>query len=162
MQRARALALTAGPALLLLGGCGADSQVTGSSDGTRTIDVTMVDNAFQPASLRVEEGETVVLRFRNGGTVTHEAVLGDEATQEAHHEEMAATSTTVARSTDDEMEGMDHGGDGDGGGAAIGVSVEPGQTAELTHTFDHGGTLVLGCHEPGHWEDGMKATVEIR
>ena len=31
----------------------------------------------------------------------------------------------------------------------------------LTHTFSEVGTYIIGCHEPGHWESGMKATVEV-
>ena len=41
------------------------------------------------------------------------------------------------------------------------MSVEPGETAELTHTFDQPGQTLIGCHQPGHYTGGMKVTVNI-
>jgi len=40
------------------------------------------------------------------------------------------------------------------------VTVSPGRRAEMRHRFDEAGPVLLGCHQPGHWEAGMKATVE--
>ena len=31
----------------------------------------------------------------------------------------------------------------------------------MTHTFEQGGTVYLACHEPGHWEAGMKSTIQV-
>jgi uncharacterized cupredoxin-like copper-binding protein len=41
------------------------------------------------------------------------------------------------------------------------VTVEPGERATLTRTFDAPGSVVVGCHQPGHWESGTKATVTV-
>ena len=41
------------------------------------------------------------------------------------------------------------------------VTVEPGREATLTEVFDRAGTVVIGCHQPGHWESGMRATVDV-
>jgi uncharacterized cupredoxin-like copper-binding protein len=41
------------------------------------------------------------------------------------------------------------------------VKVGPGETAELTWRFDETGTLLYGCHEPGHYEGGMVGTIEV-
>jgi uncharacterized cupredoxin-like copper-binding protein len=40
------------------------------------------------------------------------------------------------------------------------VSVEPGDTVELVHTFEAVSTRI-GCHGPGHWEAGMKMDIDI-
>src|SRR5215216_5769310 len=56
----------------------------------RTVDVVMRDNAFSPASVEVAAGETVTFAFRNDGAVTHDAVIGDEAAQAEHEDEMRA------------------------------------------------------------------------
>jgi uncharacterized cupredoxin-like copper-binding protein len=54
--------------------------------------------------------------------------------------------------------GHSHGGMGhDGSGNA--VTVPPGTSADLTYTFSADSAVVIGCHEPGHWASGMKATV---
>jgi uncharacterized cupredoxin-like copper-binding protein len=42
-----------------------------------------------------------------------------------------------------------------------GTSVQPGQTATLTHTFTTAGSTIIGCHEPGHYQAGMKLTVIV-
>ena len=48
------------------------------------------------------------------------------------------------------MGGMSHGHDN-------AVSVKPGKTGSLTMTFAEAGTLIVGCHEPGHYAAGMRA-----
>lgn len=135
-------------------GCGSDKSTSASSRGTtRTMDITMTDMAYTPAQMDVSKGETVTMRFRNNGTVKHEAMLGDNATQMRHHDEM--TASTMANG---------HGGGHDEtqpGGAPEVITVEPGMTGEITHTFSESGTILIGCHVPGHWEAGMKATVNI-
>jgi uncharacterized cupredoxin-like copper-binding protein len=148
---AAALIVSAG---LLLVACGNDS----STASGQAIDITMTDNAYQPTQLSVPKGETVTLRFVNDGTVRHEAVLGDAAQQEAHQQEMSASTM---------MDNMDmnpsSGGDpGNMAGDLDAVVVEPGQTGTITTTFDQSGVILIGCHQPGHWEAGMKATIHVR
>lgn len=135
-------------------GCGGDKATSASGRGaSRTEDITMTDNAYMPAQIQVTKGETVTMRFRNNGSVKHEAILGDNATQMRHHDEMTGPTAT-----------MEHGG-GHGGTPSEtspdAITVEPGMTGEMTHTFSESGTILIGCHEPGHWEAGMKATVNI-
>lgn len=45
--------------------------------------------------------------------------------------------------------------------AANVVSVEPGATGEITFTFAKVGTLLMGCHETGHYAAGMVGTINI-
>lgn len=42
-----------------------------------------------------------------------------------------------------------------------GITVEAGESGEMTYTFRAGDELLIGCHEPGHYEAGMKATVDV-
>ena len=53
------------------------------------------------------------------------------------------------------MGGMYHGGDSEV------LTVEPGDTGELSYTFDEAGPVQIGCHEPGHFEAGMVLDVEV-
>jgi uncharacterized cupredoxin-like copper-binding protein len=126
----------------------------------------MTDNEFSPAHLEVESGETVHLVFDNEGEATHDAVIGDEAAQATHEAEMraaeASDSSNAAESSHDPAAGMDHGSGGEGGEAEEGaVTLEPGESGEITHTFAAGDELIIGCHEPGHYEAGMKIAVEV-
>jgi len=56
-------------------------------------------------------------------------------------------------------DGMSH--DGMSETSADAVTVEAGKAGELTHTLTESGTVLIGCHEPGHGEGGMKATIKI-
>jgi uncharacterized cupredoxin-like copper-binding protein len=131
-------------AVLVLGACG-------SGDGTpavapagedRTVEVEMRDIAFAPTTLDVRAGEKVRFVFKNTGQVAHDAFIGDQAAQDAHEREM--------------REG--HGGHGKGSDA---VTVAPGKTAQLVHTFDRPGQIIVGCHQPGHYTGGMKVVVNV-
>lgn len=110
------------------------------------IEIEMVDNAYEPDAVEVAAGEEVTFVFENSGGAIHEAYVGDEAAQEEHSEVMASGG------------GMDHGG---GDGADEPVEVEPGSDGQLTYTFDEPGEYLIGCHQPGHYEDGMRMRVTV-
>jgi uncharacterized cupredoxin-like copper-binding protein len=119
---------------------------------TRTVDVEMRDVAYSPTSIPVRAGETVRFVFHNNGQAVHDAFLGDEAAQAEHEKEMRSDSSGSGSGG---MGGMG-GGHGDGG-----IKVEPGKTGELTHTFEKGQSVVIGCHEPGHYAAGMKLALTV-
>ena len=106
----------------------------------------MRDIAFSPDTVDVEAGETVTFVFENVGKIPHDAYVGDAGAQDEH--EM-------------EMQEMDEAGHGDHGAGADAVTVEPGKRGELTHTFEAGDRLLIGCHQPGHYAAGMKVTVNV-
>jgi uncharacterized cupredoxin-like copper-binding protein len=41
------------------------------------------------------------------------------------------------------------------------ATLSPGETRELSFTFGSAGSLIFGCHRPGHYAYGMKGTVRI-
>jgi uncharacterized cupredoxin-like copper-binding protein len=128
-------------------GC-ADKNSTSAAAGSATtqVEISMTDNAYSPTTVTVPRGEKVVLKFTNSGSVEHEAIIGDTTVQDDHAQEM--------------MDG--HAMSGMGGDASDRtVTVKPGKTAEITTTFDTAGALIIGCHEKGHYEAGMKATLKV-
>ncbi len=133
------------------GGAGAGGAKPGgaAAGAARTVEVDMVDISFEPGTLEVKRGEKVRFTFHNRGKLPHDAVIGDEQAQADHEKEMREA----------EGKGDEHGGHGHGGAKA--VTVEPGKTAELTHTFDEAGTTLIGCHQPGHYAAGMKVVVTV-
>ena len=137
--------------VLVAAACGGDddSDEASADDGTRTVEIEMVDIAFEPDTLEVEAGETVRFVFTNAGEIAHDAFIGDAAAQAGHEEEMS----------DDHAD--DHGDDGHGDEAEEALVLEPGDTGELTYTFEEAGTLEIGCHQPGHYEAGMTVDVEV-
>ena len=108
----------------------------------------MVDIAFAPDAVEVAEGETVRFVFSNRGEGTHDAFIGSPDAQAEHDADMRDG-------------GAAHGGHGHGDDDDDAVTVEPGDTAELTYTFDDPGTVEIGCHQPGHYAAGMKIAVEV-
>lgn len=152
-------------AVLVVGGCGGGSDhaslpsstmssstmssSTMSSQpaagaATRTVDIEMRDVAYSPTTVAVSAGETVRFVFHNAGQAMHDAFLGDEAAQAEHEKEMSS--------------GSDSGGMG---GGHDGIKVEPGKTGELTHTFQKGESVLIACHEPGHYAAGMKLAISV-
>jgi uncharacterized cupredoxin-like copper-binding protein len=174
----RVLAAATAAALLALAACGSgddDQSSDGggagglSSDTGRTVNIEMRDNEFSPTTIEVPAGQEVRLVFRNRGDVTHDAVVGDEAAQAEHEDEMRAAETDA--SDDGDMAGMGDGemGEGDtttgmGHGDETGeggITVDPGETGEITHTFEAGDQMLVGCHQEGHYDAGMKITVDV-
>jgi uncharacterized cupredoxin-like copper-binding protein len=141
-------------AAVLLAACGdgdSDSD-TATGSGTRTIEIEMRDIEFSPDEVSVEPGETVRFVFENTGAIPHDAFIGDQAAQDEHEMEM--------RDAEGEDGGMDM-GDEHGGDESGGITVEPGETGELTHTFREGDELLIGCHQAGHYEAGMRVMIDM-
>ena len=153
-------------AAAILAACGDDSD-TSVADGD-TIEFTMDDTFFTPDAIEVPAGATVTLAFTNEGELTHEAVVGDADFQEEHEAEMSAMPDEEGdehmdedmegmdedEAMDEDMEGMDH-------EAETAISLEPGESGEITYTFEDSGTIEIGCHEPGHYDAGMIAEVTV-
>jgi uncharacterized cupredoxin-like copper-binding protein len=121
--------------ILALAGCGGGEE----ESGPRVVEVSMTDFAFAPTTLEVDQGDVVVFRFTNDGTVSHEAVIGDEMFQMGHMDHQHLPGDTMPGS----------------------VLVAPGETAELPYVFSVPGTVLIGCHVDDHWDLGMRATIEV-
>lgn len=119
----------------------APSSAVSSAASTR-IEVALTDELrIEPASLTVPAGVPVTFVVSNTGAIQHEFYIGDEEAQAEHEQEMQAG-------------GMAH-------DEPAGISMAPGETKELTYTFAEPGETLAGCHEPGHYAGGMKATITV-
>jgi uncharacterized cupredoxin-like copper-binding protein len=119
------------------------ATATPSSAAAARIEVELTDTMLiEPATMTVPAGVPVTFVITNGGFLEHEFYLGDEAAQVAHEAEMLS------------MGGMTH-------DDPEGIAVGPGETKELTYTFEAPGETLAGCHVAGHYLAGMKATVVI-
>jgi uncharacterized cupredoxin-like copper-binding protein len=144
MEKLRVLAVLA---LLLTSGCaGSASQRTASGN---EIAITMRDSRFDPTEVSVKRGETVTFRFVNRGSLEHEAFIGSSKEQKAHERAM----NDDGDATGHEEHAMDENSS---------ITVKPGRSATLEHRFTDAGTTLIGCHVPGHYEGGMRMTVEVR
>lgn len=117
----------------------------------------MKDWVFLPDPVDVVPGETVLLHVVNGGLVVHEAVIGDQQVQDAWEaaEDAAADPppgpTPVVTVPGDV--------------AGIRIVVESGKRVDVVWAVPADAAavraLVLGCHIPGHWGQGMRAVIRI-
>ena len=146
--------------LLLSGACSGPGSrdpsdltlMPGTPDAPREVNLIAKDFLFLPEALELVPGETVRLQLVNGGLVVHEAVIGETAVQDAWE---AAESATVGAPP----------------GPTPVVSVAPevqgirlvvGSGERLDHTWTVPAdrpALIVGCHIPGHWAEGMRIPV---
>jgi uncharacterized cupredoxin-like copper-binding protein len=126
---------------------GSTGSTGASPAASRTVEVTMIDIAYEPKTLNVQRGERIEFVFHNQGKIAHDAFIGDTGAQGEHEKEM--------READPKDGGHM------GGSEAYAVTVEPGKTERLAYTFDKPGTIEIGCHQSGHYAAGMKVAVTV-
>lgn len=117
-----------------------------AADADRVIEMTAHDDfSFDPAQIIVTAGETITFRVTNVGNLPHDFTLGDEAVQDEHEAEMAEMAENGEMVHDEPNV----------------LSLPPGETHELTWHFTEPGTVLIGCHEIGHYAAGMIATITV-
>jgi uncharacterized cupredoxin-like copper-binding protein len=122
---------------------GATPVAPGEAVGATRVAVRLTDALrIEPETMRVPVGVPVTFVVTNVGVAPHEFVIGDEAAQLAHETTMGGRAT------------MDH-------DEPTAIGVAPGETKELTLTFDEPGEVLAGCHIPGHYAAGMRADISV-
>ena len=137
---------------------------------TRTVQVVMGDNFYEPETIPVKTGETVHFVIKNTGEFLHEFNIGTSTMHAAHQKEMAMMVEHGMLSTtgvDEKKMNMDHSKMAGMGHSMKhddpnSVLVEPGQSKELTWKFIKQTTLEFACNMPGHYEAGMVGKVNFQ
>lgn len=110
---------------------------------SRTVTIDMQDTMrFVPASVSVQQGETIRLVVRNTGAVPHELVLGTIKGLQEHAKAMQ------------KFPDMEH-------DEPNMLSVAPGKQGELIWHFTRAMTVDFACLRPGHFEAGMKGKIQV-
>lgn len=113
-----------------------------AEDADRTVKIVMSDKmTFDPDELDVKLGETITFDVVNEGMLPHELMVGNEASQLEHEEEMK------------DMGRHEH---------PNALLLDPGKKGSITWTFTDAGEVQMGCHVPGHYEAGMVGTINVR
>ena len=137
-----------------------------ASEITRTIEITMLDNLFEPESITVKKGETVKFIIKNKGEFVHEFNIGTAAMHAHHQEEMMMMmehGVLEADKINHDMMKMDM-----GGGKTMehndpnSVLLEPSKSAEIIWKFSKETELEFACNVPGHYESGMMGKVKFK
>ena len=115
---------------------GPGAPAVGTKDNPRVVHLDMTDAlAFDPNQVAVAMGETVKFVLTNSGTVVHEFQVGPA-------DKVAA--------------------DGVDGKVVIEKDeLDQGSTNAVVYTFNTTAAYAFACHEPGHYETGMKGTVTL-
>ena len=122
--------------------------VPGTRDAPREVNLIARDYVFLPATLDVVPGETVVLHVINGGLTIHEAIIGNASVQDAWEAAEAGAADPPPGPTPLVSVPPDVSG--------IRIVVASGQRVDVTWTVPTDTQrLVVGCHIPGHWAEGM-------
>ena len=124
-------------------------QNTGGIDGpadadeaARRVEVTTPDAmTFEPSRINASAGETLTFVVTNAGQAVHEFTLGDAAMQQEHARAMAHIPAGMAHATPNS------------------ITLQPGETKQLTWRFGDTATFEYGCHIPGHHQAGMRGQI---
>lgn len=123
---------------------GGVGEPVNANEAARTVQVTTLDTmAFEPGGIDVSPGEAVTFVVTNGGQAVHEFTLGDATMQQEHADAMAHMPDGMAHDLPNS------------------ITLQPGETKELAWRFGQAGTLEYACHEPGHYEAGMRSQITI-
>jgi uncharacterized cupredoxin-like copper-binding protein len=132
-----------------MGGGGGSTQVSERAGGpadpgeaSRTVRLSALDTmAFQPAAISVSAGEIITFEVTNAGKAVHEFTLGDAQMQQQHADAMAHMPAGVHHAFPNS------------------ITLQPGETKTLTWRFGNARTVEFACHEPGHYQAGMRGRV---
>ena len=159
--RSTAIALAAmATAWSAMAGEGLDLSVVGepgdAASADRTVEITLGDNFFEPASVTVTRGETVRFVLVNEGEFLHEFNIATPDMHMNHQAEMMVMMEHgMLTATDFEpMPGHSH-------EYANSVLIRPGETAEVVWTFSGDAQLEFACNVPGHYDAGMAGPIDI-
>ena len=149
------------------GGHGFDFGAPGkASEATRTIDITLKENFYDPEKIDVKAGETIRFRILNQGELVHEFNIGTAAMHAGHQKEMMTMmehGVLEADKINHDMMKMDM-----GGGKTMehndpnSVLLEPGKSAEIIWKFTKAIDLEFACNVPGHYEAGMIGKMHVK
>ncbi len=136
MRRVRLLA----PFLLLLPLAACATRAEAGAPPLLVQHVTIHWSRFHPATFDFPAGTTVRFVIHNTDPIDHEFILGSRAVQTY----------------------IEHTAHPDHAGSVPGqISVPAGATVQTTYTFGRPGTVLLGCHVPGHYAYGMRSRVRV-
>ena len=118
-----------------------------AAEANRVIEIDANDNlTFDASEITVSAGETITFGITNTGNIAHDFTLGDQETQDEHEAEVVEMTENGKTMSHNDPNA---------------VVLSAGETQELTWRFSEAGTVLIGCHQPGHYAAGMTGAVTI-
>ena len=135
------------------------------SEVSRTIEIKMYDNYYEPKEINIKKGETIKFIVHNYGELVHEFNIATKEMHIKHQPEMMKMVENEILFADridvkkmKEVAKKDH---SMGHTHSNSVLLEPNQSAELIWKFSSDKNLEAACNVPGHYEVGMVANIKI-
>ena len=133
------------------------------SEVTRTIEIKMYDNYYEPKEIKIKKGETIKFIVHNYGELVHEFNIATKEMHIKHQPEMMKMveneillADRIDKKKMKEMAKKDH---SMGHSHSNSVLLEPNQSAELIWKFSTDINLEAACNVPGHYQSGMVANI---
>ncbi len=133
---------------------------------SRTLQIIMKENFYEPKSIDVKAGETIRFKIVNKGELVHEFNIGTAAMHASHRKEMMMMvehGVLEADKINHHMMKMDM-----GGGKTMAhddpnsVLLEPGKSGEIIWTFTKAADIEFACNVPGHYDAGMMGDIRFK
>ena len=135
------------------------------SEISRTIEIKMYDNYFEPNVLNIKKGETIKFIVKNYGELVHEFNIATKEMHIKHQPEMMKMveheillADRIDKEKMKEMAKKDH---SMAHSHSNSVLLEPNEIGEIIWKFSTKANLEVACNVPGHYQDGMIATVSL-
>ena len=146
-----------------------------AASATRTIEVNLADNYYEPDAISVKQGETVRFVLKNSGELLHEFSIDTLAAHTAHRKEMAEMmemGMITPTGVEPNKMNMDHSKMKMGDASETtrkpmahddpnNVMLAPGESKELVWKFTKAMEIEFACNMPGHYESGMMGRVDF-
>ena len=133
------------------------------SEVSRTIEIKMYDNYYEPKEIKIKKGETIKFIVHNYGELVHEFNIATKEMHIKHQPEMmkmVENEILLADRIDKKkMKKMAKKNHSMGHSHSNSVLLEPNQSAELIWKFSNDTNLEAACNVPGHYESGMVANI---
>ena len=133
------------------------------SEVSRTIQVKMYDNYYEPSEFKIKKNETIKFVVYNYGELVHEFNIATKKMHLKHQPEMMKMVENeillvdrINRKKMKEMSKKDHSMSHSHSNSVL---LEPNQSAELIWKFSTDASLEAACNVPGHYDVGMIAKI---
>ena len=135
------------------------------SDVTRTIEVKMYDNYYEPNTFKIKKGETVKFKVKNLGELVHEFNIANPMMHIKHQPEMELMVENEIllgdRIDKDKMQKMAAMDKSMGHSHSNSVLLAPKEEGTLIWKFENAVNIEIACNVPGHYQAGMIAAVNL-
>ena len=135
------------------------------SEVSRTIEIKMYDNYYEPKEIKIKKGETIKFIVHNYGELVHEFNIATKEMHIKHQPEMMKMveheillADRIDKEKMKEMAKKDH---SMAHSHSNSVLLEPNEINEIIWKFSTTANLEAACNVPGHYEAGMVADIKI-